>query len=45
MGLMILPFALGGAHPSNLGTGPIAAIAVLGFDVHRVTLVLAVARV
>ncbi len=30
-GVMILPFALGGVHPSGLGLGPIAAIAVLGF--------------
>jgi drug/metabolite transporter (DMT)-like permease len=30
-GVMILPFALGGVHPSNPGLGPIAAIAVLGF--------------
>jgi drug/metabolite transporter (DMT)-like permease len=30
-GLMILPLALVGAHPSNLHLGPVAAIAVLGF--------------
>src|ERR1700759_3078053 len=30
-GVMILPFALGGAHPSKVGLGPMAAIAVLGF--------------
>jgi drug/metabolite transporter (DMT)-like permease len=30
-GLMILPLALAGAHPSGLRFGPVAAIAVLGF--------------
>jgi drug/metabolite transporter (DMT)-like permease len=30
-GLMILPMALAGAHPSALRLGPIAAVAVLGF--------------
>ena len=30
-GVMILPFALGGAHPSHVGLGSMAAIAVLGF--------------
>jgi drug/metabolite transporter (DMT)-like permease len=30
-GLMILPFALAGAHPSALRLAPVAAIAVLGF--------------
>jgi drug/metabolite transporter (DMT)-like permease len=30
-GLMILPLALAGAHPSNVRLGPVAAIAVLGF--------------
>jgi drug/metabolite transporter (DMT)-like permease len=30
-GLMILPFALVGTHPSGLRFGPVAAIAVLGF--------------
>jgi drug/metabolite transporter (DMT)-like permease len=30
-GLMILPLALAGAHPSSLRFGPVAAIAVLGF--------------
>ena len=29
--LMLLPFALGGEHPSALRAGPIGAIAVLGF--------------
>jgi drug/metabolite transporter (DMT)-like permease len=29
--LMVLPFALGGAHPSALRVGPVGAIAVLGF--------------
>jgi drug/metabolite transporter (DMT)-like permease len=28
---MLLPFALGGEHPSALRAGPIGAIAVLGF--------------
>jgi drug/metabolite transporter (DMT)-like permease len=30
-GLMIFPFALGGAHPSGLHLAPVAAITVLGF--------------
>lgn len=30
-GVMILPFALAGAHPSSLRLGPVGAIAVLGF--------------
>jgi drug/metabolite transporter (DMT)-like permease len=30
-GLMILPLALAGAHPSSMRLGPIVAIAVLGF--------------
>jgi drug/metabolite transporter (DMT)-like permease len=30
-GLMILPLAIAGAHPSNVHLGPVAAIAVLGF--------------
>jgi drug/metabolite transporter (DMT)-like permease len=30
-GLMILPIALAGAHPSNIRLAPVAAIAVLGF--------------